>query len=93
MAVLVFNHGGGGGVSLKVVGGTVRPAGSENLIWIHTPAAFGRITAGESAPIGPSTGDVYIEVDPASDAAVQLGNGARIVRLPLGIVYQYDGTA
>lgn len=92
-ALILRRGGGSSGLPIDIVGGTTQPAGAENLIWLNTSTPIGQVTVDDTAPASPTAGDVYIEIDPASSAVVQLGNGSRIVMLPLGIAYQYQSDA
>lgn len=92
-AMILRRGGGAAGLKMDITGGTVQPTGVENRIWIDTATAIGTVTVDSAAPSTPAAWDVYIELDAASVAVVTLSNRSRIVKLPLGIAYQYDGSA
>ncbi len=93
MAVMIFNHGGGGqGLSLRVQVGTVQPTGSAGMLWVNTATASNHWAAAVAAPASPAAGDLWVQMDAVSANVIELlrKNSTRINVLR---VMQYDGTA
>ncbi|MEA4928516.1 MAG: hypothetical protein VB104_07545 [Candidatus Limiplasma sp.] len=93
MAVMIFNHGGGGqGLSLRVQVGTVQPAGSAGMLWVNTTTASNHWAAAVTAPANPATGDLWMQMDAASANVIELLR-RNSVRINIARVMQYDGSA
>lgn len=55
------NAGGGAGINFKVVGGTIRPDGKENLIWVNTDTVITSWAVSPNQPENPSDGMVWLK--------------------------------
>ncbi len=91
--ILNMIGGGAGGATLDIVWSATQPTGVANRLWIVNNESVGTVTLDYTAPSTPESGDVYIELDCASEAIIQTGNDTQVIMLPLGLAYQYDGSA
>ena len=94
--VVNFNAGGagGGGLELKIVGGTTRPRKpSQNMIWINTPNEITRYALQSVEPSNPIEGMVLITIsDSGSIKVVSPVGGDWITVYPIS-AKQYIGGA
>ena len=84
MSGLIINAGGssGGGLNLKVVGGTVRPTGSENTIWVNTDTAINGYAFSATAPENPVEGMVWFGTGIASTAPINIAKKNTVMVYP-----------
>lgn len=89
---MIFNvtGGGGGGLNLKVVGGTTKPANPrENTIWVNTTTA---ITGYALSPTQPSTGTEGLVWLKTADTGIEINIGRKnAVLLHLAMPQVYSG--
>lgn len=94
MSVTIFNHGGGGvsELSIKVVGGTVQPAGAVGLLWVNTAIALGKWSFAVAQPGSQAAGDVWVQTDAASANVINLLK-TNTIKVNILRVKQYTGTS
>lgn len=63
------NAGGGAAIKFKVVGGTVRPQGKENLVWVNTSTAISNWVV---SPIQPEPAEWLVWIETGRENAVNV---------------------
>lgn len=87
------NSGAGGGISLKVKGGTTAPASpAENTVWVNTDVAVATVYVCYDTPSTPRSGSVWIKPADNGNNTVSLSK-RDIVVLRVGVVSQYISSA
>jgi hypothetical protein len=77
---------GGGGLLLKVVGGTTQPTSpAENTIWINTSTAIGSVTVAYNAPATPAEGDVWVKTDNYSSLPLNVSKKDTLIIMPVSV--------
>lgn len=93
--VLIKNRFPGGGASdlaVRILGGTVQPAGSAGMLWVNTDVAIDGWAFAAVAPGSPAAGMVWIQTDAANANAINiLKNNAAVENVKS--VYQYTSGA
>lgn len=84
---------GGGGLVLKVVGGTTQPTSpTENTIWINTSTAIGSVTVAYNAPATPAEGDVWVKTGNDGNLRLNVSKHDTLIITPVS-VKQYVSSA
>ena len=93
MSGLIINAGGssGGGLNLKVVGGSVRPTGSENTIWVNTSTAINGYAFSATAPENPVEGMVWFGIGKASTAPINIDKKNTVMLYPVSCQQYVSG--
>lgn len=88
---MILRRGGGSDLAIRVMPGSVQPAGAAGMLWVETALAGNRWTAAVAEPDSPATGDLWIQMNATSGNIINLlkRNAAMINVLR---VKQHNGT-
>ena len=89
--MIINGTGGAKELALKIVGGTVQPAGVAGRLWVETSAAIAAWTLDSLAPAAPANGEVWVELSDRIAATINvLRHNAIMARVKR--VWQYNGS-
>ncbi len=83
--------GGAAGLNLKVVGGTTRPTGAENTIWVNTSTAIGSYAFSAAQPTSPASGMLWFKTAASSNAAINVDKKNTVLLYPTGCKQYVSG--
>lgn len=79
----LVRRGGGGGLNVSIVGGTVQPAHpKENMIWVNTDSEITEWVIGSKQPDAPQEGMVWISTEGGSDVLLDATGKNNIILSP-----------
>lgn len=85
--------GGGGGLKVKVVGGTTQPSNpKESMIWVKTSSAIGNVSFTAASPDSPELNDVWISVHSSWTSWYLPICDKPYTRLPVAFGCQWNGS-
>lgn len=88
MILNMTGGGGGGEVSVSVVGGTVQPAGKENRIWVNTETEINGYAFSATEPAAATEGLVWLKTGISATAPINLSRKNTVMLYPTNC-YQY----
>lgn len=84
--------GGGGGLNLKVVGGTAAPANPrENTVWVSTDTEINGYAFSATQPENPTEGMVWFATGAASNAAMNVDKKNTVMLYPVNCKQYING--
>ena len=84
--------GGGGGLNLKIVGGTTQPTSlAENTVWVNTDAQIIGYAFSATEPTSPVEDMVWFVTGASSSAAMNVDKKNTVMLYPSGCYQYIDG--